>query len=60
MPEGPRGATPTTIDTTTAGSVPVRVSTQVADTDVCVVLCNGAGLTTSGDIAPAAIEEQNR
>lgn len=61
-PEGPRGATPTTIDMgTVAGSVPVRVSTEIAECEFCVVLCAGAGVVgpDSGTVS-AELREQNR
>lgn len=60
-PEGPRGATPTTIDmATSAGQVPVRVSMLNVETDVCVVRVSGTGIANGGDAAPCVIEAQNR
>lgn len=60
-PEGPRGATPTTIDmATVSGQVPVRVSVPVVEVELCVVLVDGAGVDDGGDAAPVVIEEQNR
>lgn len=60
-PEGPRGATPTTIDMATiAGQVPVRVSTLEVAGEFCVVLCAGAGVDDGGDAAPCVIEGQIR
>lgn len=60
-PEGPRGATPTTIDmATVAGQVPVRVSVLEVETELCVVLTSGTGVDDGGDAAPVVIEAQNR
>lgn len=61
-PEGPRGATPTTIDmSTVAGSVPIRVSTEVTECEVCVVLTSGAGVVGSDSgTVPVEIREQVR
>jgi len=60
-PEGPRGATPTTYDTSTvAGSVPVRVSVEEIELDCCVVLVSGTGVKTGADLSPAEIQEQVR
>lgn len=61
-PEGPRGATPMTIDmSTVAGKVPVRISMLAVETDVCVVLVSGAGIVNDGGLpVPCIIEAQNR
>ena len=59
-PEGPRGATPAAIDTTEAGRVPVRVSLQPVDCDICIVLVSGTGVLTGGIAAQASVEEQIR
>lgn len=60
-PEGPRGATPTTIDqATVSGRTPVRISTPAVEYDVIVVLCAGAGIAIDAVALPATIEAQNR
>lgn len=62
-PEGPRGATPTTVDmSTVAGSVPVRISTEAVECDLCLVLCSGTGIVDGGEFAHAVFEMvgQNR
>lgn len=60
-PEGPRGATPTTMDqATVAGRVPVRISVPVVEYDVIVVLCAGGGIEPGAGDALATIEAQNR
>lgn len=57
-PEGPRGATPTTINmATVAGQVPVRVSTLQVAGEFCVVLCAGTGID---DDEPVVLEGQIR
>lgn len=61
-PEGPRGATPATYDTSTvAGRVPVRVSTPAVECEVCLVLCAGTGVVDGmGAHVPAEIRETTR
>lgn len=60
-PEGPRGATPTTIDmATVAGQVPVRISALQVEAEFCVVLTSGTGVDDGGDAAPCVIEGQIR
>lgn len=60
-PEGPRGATPATYDTSAVeSSVPVRVSTRLTECEVCVVLVDGSGVTHAYEFSPAEIQEQSR
>ena len=61
-PEGPRGATPTTIDAATvAGRTPVKVSLLEVEREVCVVLCAGAGVVgPDSGLIPVAVEAQIR
>lgn len=62
-PEGPRGATPAAINmANVAGSVPVRISTEIVACELCLVLCEGSGIVDGGEFAPAIFElvEQER
>lgn len=59
-PEGPRGATPTTWDTSSlAATVPIRVSVEAIACDICIVLTSGAGVQGDG-LSPAEVQEQVR
>lgn len=56
-PEGPRGATPAAIDmSTVAGSVPMRISTEWVECDLCLVLVSGSGIVDGGEFSPARFE----
>jgi len=61
-PEGPRGATPATIDmATVSGQVPVRISVEEVAAYLCVVLCAGAGVVGSDSgIIPCVLQDQIR
>jgi len=62
LPEGPRGATPTTVDygAAPAGIVPVRVSTELNEGLYCVVLTAGTGVLVNANVADCLIKEQQR
>lgn len=62
LPEGPRGATPTTVDygAAPAGIVPIRVSTELNEGLYAVILCSGNGVQVQGEIADVLIKEQQR
>lgn len=62
IPEGPRGATPFTMDAAAgpSGMVPARISTAEQPCYLAVVLVNGGGVQINFNLADALVLEQHR
>lgn len=62
LPEGPRGATPTTFDfgSIPEGIVPIRISTERNEGNFALVLVSSGGVTIDGERAEALVQEQQR